>query len=295
LARADTLAFMSLPRGTPDWLKTKVRDYFQGTTEASYLANWSGKALSFHFGLSDESTNSLDEAHINANAALADHAGIARGMRVLDAGCGVGGTSIWLAKERGAKVVGLTLDPRQAELARGFAKERGVAELTEFHVMDYAATTFAPASFDVVINLESLCHCMDARAYFAHVATLLVPGGRYACMEFFRGSADEELLETVMEGWAMPYWQSMPEIEDSLKAAGFAEVKSIDISAKAIRSAQQMKAMASNSLMLVKLARASGAPEGSPIYEGHVRAAIAAADGIIAGGIPYGMISGLRY
>src|SRR5438552_2384048 len=133
--------------GTPDWLKAKVREYFQATTEASYLANWSGRALSFHFGLSDESTTSLDEAHLNANAELAGYLALSApspGMRVLDAGCGVGGTSIWLAKERGVKVTGLTLDPKQAELAARFAEERGVAPDVTFLVMDYAATTFAP-------------------------------------------------------------------------------------------------------------------------------------------------------
>jgi tocopherol O-methyltransferase len=282
--------------GTPDWLKAKVREYFQGTTEASYLANWSGKALSFHFGLSDASTTSLDEAHLNANAELAGHLALSApspGIRVLDAGCGVGGTSIWLAKERGVKVTGLTLDPKQAELAMRFAEERGVAADVTFHVMDYAATTFAPASFDAAFNLESLCHCVDARAYFAHLMTLLEGGGRYACMEFFRGDGPEDLLKEVMDGWAMPYWQSIDAISTALGDAGFVDVKVSDITPKVRRSAEQMKAMAQNSLMTIKLSRAVGVKDDA-IYEGHVRAAIAASEGLMAGGIRYGVVSGVR-
>lgn len=277
--------------GTPEWLKAKVREYFQGTTEASYLANWSGEALSFHFGLSDASTKSLDEAHLNANRYLADRLGIAAGTRVLDAGCGVGGTSIWLARERGAIVTGLTLDPKQAALAARFAEERGVSSSVTFHVMDYAATTLPHGSFDAVINIESLCHCMDSRAYFAHVKELLAPGGRYGCMEFFRGSASPELLQQVMDGWAMPFWQSQDEVIAALHAAGLEEVESIDVTPMAVRSAEQMKAMASNSLMILKLSRAMDPTKSDPIYEGHVRAGIAAAEGIIGGGIPYGVIT----
>jgi cyclopropane fatty-acyl-phospholipid synthase-like methyltransferase len=279
--------------GTPDWLKAKVREYFQGTTEASYLANWSGRALSFHFGLSDESTQSLDEAHINANAFLADLLELRPGMQVLDAGCGVGGTSIWLARERGLRAIGVTLDPKQAELATQFAAERGVAEAATFHVMDYAATTFEPGSFDAAFNLESLCHCKDSRAYFAHVASLLREDGRYACMEFFRGPLPGDLLREVMEGWAMPYWQSIDEVEEALRSAGFIDVQRVDITPKVVRSAEQMKAMASNSLITMKLSRAMGA-QGNAIYEGHVRAAIAAATGLMSGGITYGVVSGHR-
>ena len=279
--------------GTPDWLKDKVREYFQGTTEASYLANWSGKALSFHFGISDATTTSLDEAHLKANAYLADHLAIGAGTRVLDAGCGVGGTSIWLAKERGAKVDGLTLDPKQASLAEGFAKERGVADAVRFHVMDYAATTFPPASFDVAFNLESLCHCIDSRAYFEHLRSLLVPAGRYACMEFFRGSGSQALIDEVKNGWAMPFWQSMDEVTEALRASGFDDVRAIDITPMVVRSAEQMKAMASNSLVMTKLSRAALGKD-DPIYEGHVRAAIAASEGLMSGGITYGVVSGTR-
>ena len=42
------------------------------------------------------------------NRVLADRAGIRPGQRVLDAGCGVGGSSLWLAEQRGAAVVGIT-------------------------------------------------------------------------------------------------------------------------------------------------------------------------------------------
>jgi cyclopropane fatty-acyl-phospholipid synthase-like methyltransferase len=275
--------------GTPEWLKEKVRAYYQATNESSYLANWSGKALSYHYGLADASTKSLDEAHINSNIYLADHLGIGAGTRVLDAGCGVGGTSLWLAKERGAKVQGITLDPQQVGLANGFAKERGVESSVTFAVMDYMATSFPPRSFDVALNLESLCHCADTRAYFTHLRGILEPGGVYGCMEFFVGTGQPEIVREVMEGWAMPHWQTMPAVIQALEDAGFEDVQATDLTEQVKMSATQMRAMAQNSLLVMKLQRAIDGRDNA-IYEGHVKGAIAAADGLFAGGVTYGFV-----
>ncbi|MGH7749466.1 MAG: SAM-dependent methyltransferase, partial [Candidatus Dormibacteria bacterium] len=65
--------------------------------------------LAVHFGYTDQSTRSHTDALKNMNRVLADRVQIQSGERVLDAGCGVGGSSFWLAKERGAEVVGITL------------------------------------------------------------------------------------------------------------------------------------------------------------------------------------------
>jgi cyclopropane fatty-acyl-phospholipid synthase-like methyltransferase len=279
--------------GTPEWQKDRVRAYYRETNERSYLANWSGKALSFHYGLSDETTTSLDEAHLLSNAYLADALAIGEGTRVLDAGCGVGGTSIWLAEHRRAKLTGLTLDPGQVSLANGFAEARGVASSVAFHVMDYAATTFPEASFDVAFNLESFCHCVDPRGYFEHLLHLLGEGGRYGCMEFFIGSGMPERIEEVKEGWAMPGWQTMEATVEALRSAGFAEVEVTDLGKEVRRSAEQMIAMAKNTLLTMRL---SAAIDGktNPVFEGHVRAAIACSEGLLDGSVTYGFVQGRR-
>jgi cyclopropane fatty-acyl-phospholipid synthase-like methyltransferase len=279
--------------GTPEWQKERVRAYYQETNEKSYLANWSGKALSFHFGLADETTASLDEAHLQSNAYLADRLGIGEGTRVLDAGCGVGGTSIWLANERRAKVTGLTLDPQQVELANRFARERGAQERTTFQVMDYAATSFPPRSFDVALNLESLCHCVDVRAYFEHLHDLLEDGGRYGCMEFFVGNGEPERVKAVMDGWAMPAWTSMSAVETALRAAGFVDVEAVDLTPRVLRSAEQMRAMAKNTMLTMRLSAAVG-EHADPVFEGHVRGAIECCDGLFTGSVTYGFVHGLR-
>jgi cyclopropane fatty-acyl-phospholipid synthase-like methyltransferase len=279
--------------GTPEWLKQKIVAYYEETTEKSYLANWSGAALGLHYGLADETTASLDEAIVNNNRYVADALGVRAGMRVLDAGCGVGGTSIWMAQERGAKMVGVTLEPAQAALGARFAAERGMAERVELHVMDFMATTFEPASFDAAFNIESLCHCADLAGYFAHLRSLLRGGAPYGCMDLFVGDGAAELVAEVREGWSMPNWQSASVVVAALQEAGFEEVRLVDLTAQVRRTAAQVLATASNSQLVIKLDAALGRP-ASAVYQGHVRAAIACSRGLLEGGVTYGYVAARR-
>src|SRR5215204_3165296 len=59
------------------------------------------------------------------------------GDRVLDVGCGWGSFPLWAATRHGARVVGITLSPPQAEKARERAEDAGVADRVEIRVMDY--------------------------------------------------------------------------------------------------------------------------------------------------------------
>ena len=96
-------------------------------TWLDYRLLWlNGRNLSVHFGYADVTTRGHADALLNMNRVLADRAAIWPGERVLDAGCGVGGSSFWLAQERGAEVVGITPVASQVTRARRFAEQRGL-------------------------------------------------------------------------------------------------------------------------------------------------------------------------
>lgn len=61
-----------------------------------------------HFGYWDEHIRSHSESLLNINRVLTNHLGIRSGQRILDAGCGVGGSTIWLAKTYQVEVVSIT-------------------------------------------------------------------------------------------------------------------------------------------------------------------------------------------
>ena len=74
-------------KGTPDSEKQRIIAYYAATTEASYIPNWGGESLGFHFGLADERTGSLAESVGNTNAYLADRAGVCTGSRRTRVAC----------------------------------------------------------------------------------------------------------------------------------------------------------------------------------------------------------------
>jgi len=278
---------------TPDWLKSQICEYYQNTTEQSYLAHWSGTALSLHLGLADENTPSLDAAMNNANAFLADKARIRAGTRVLDAGCGVGGSALWLARERGARVTGVTLEARQVELATRFAQEQGLSDQVTYLCMDYAATSFPEGSFDAVWNLESLSHAFDVDSYLAHARWLLAPGGRFVCMDPFRGdSGDPAAREAMCEGMVLPNLRSVGEVCAALEKLGFEQIEAMDLRREVTRPAAAARAAAQNGQLQARLERELlGTPDGRAA---HRKAAIGTADGIDSGSVVYAYIGATR-
>jgi|TARA_Y100000031_G_scaffold156411_1_gene210845 cyclopropane fatty-acyl-phospholipid synthase-like methyltransferase len=90
----------------------RVKKYYDYTLNL-YKLFWHGDTYAVHYGIWDESTKSLHDALLNANKFLADRTDIKSGEKALDAGCGVGGSAFWLAKKRGAYVVGITISQKK--------------------------------------------------------------------------------------------------------------------------------------------------------------------------------------
>src|SRR5215469_13732559 len=87
----------------------EIRSYYTSTL-ADYKTFWmNSENLSMHFGHGKAPCTSHSVSLIKANEVLADLAQVGEGDRILDAGCGLGGSSMWLAKERRAYITGVAL------------------------------------------------------------------------------------------------------------------------------------------------------------------------------------------
>ena len=86
-------------------------------------------------------------------------AAIRENHHVVDAGCGIGGTAIYLARTRGCTVTGVNLHRVQLEIAQGKAKDAGLERRVGFEYGDCSRhLPFADESIDTVVNIESACH-----------------------------------------------------------------------------------------------------------------------------------------
>ena len=102
-------------------------------------------------------------------------AGVSLAGRILDAGCGAGGTCLSLAEES-ALAVGLDLDARFRGSGTRLAGERGVTN-ARFVQGDGARLPFRDAAFDLVVSHEVVEHVHAAEAYVRECARVLRPGG----------------------------------------------------------------------------------------------------------------------
>lgn len=128
----------------------KTIDYYD-ETHPDYVFFWEiEKNLGIHYGYHDRNHIWHNGAVENMNRVLADIAGIKKGEKVLDAGCGIGGSCIWLAKNIGAEAVGLNVHEGQLRLAEKFAEKNKASHLTKFVKGDFCSMDFPDESFDVV-------------------------------------------------------------------------------------------------------------------------------------------------
>src|ERR1700737_2774808 len=104
---------------------SRISDYYDETW-LDYRMLWlRPENRAIHFGYWDEHTRSHAQSLLDMNRVLATHLGIRSGQRILDAGCGVGGSAIWLAKTYGGEGVGITPVPTQAARPHPSPQERG--------------------------------------------------------------------------------------------------------------------------------------------------------------------------
>jgi cyclopropane-fatty-acyl-phospholipid synthase len=100
------------------------------------------------------------------------------GTRLLDVGCGWGSMAIHAATHYGAHVVGITISPSQAELARQRAADAGVGDLVEIRLQDYRE--LGGETFDAISSVGMSEHVGHANlaTYFSNLRGVLAPQGR---------------------------------------------------------------------------------------------------------------------
>lgn len=210
---------------------SKVIDYYNRTL-VDYKYFWNtpdNKAM--HYGYYDESINDHNSAVLKMNEVVTMLGRVKQGEKVFDAGCGYGGSALYLAKNIGCRVTGLTIVPDQAELATRYAKDAGVSDDVKFEVGDYAHTAYEDKSFDVFWGLESICHAIDKKLVIKEAYRLLNDGGRMIITDYMSRSnfpldkKEQQRMDVVLEGWEMPSLPSADWWASSLKETGFKTVE----------------------------------------------------------------------
>jgi tocopherol O-methyltransferase len=151
---------------------------------------------------------------------LASRANLQKGFKVLDVGCGIGGTSMYLAKEFGCQVTGITISATQVEMANKILKERNIPHC-RFTLMDAEDLAFEDNSFDVVwISgtfcylgnlrcLEALSHFPQKKLFFQNASRVLKEGGKIVIADWFKrehlnDQQSKRFIKPIEDGMLLP-------------------------------------------------------------------------------------------
>ncbi|MEK7638545.1 MAG: class I SAM-dependent methyltransferase [Patescibacteria group bacterium] len=225
--------------------KTLVQKYYDYTRHF-YKWFWHGKTNALHYGFFDDSVTSFKDALVRTISKTVELADIQKNHRVVDLGCGIGGSVFWVAKNIGAHTTGITISGEQHKKALRLRKEYNLENHTEFTVGDFLHTPYSDEQFDRVMSIEALCHGQHvvhevARELFRIVKS----GGRIAIMDGYVGTkqltkSEIEDIKIFEEGLTLVHLITPTAFVDALKEAGFQNVAFTDFTKNILPTTEKM-------------------------------------------------------
>ncbi len=215
-------------------IEDKVRTFYDAGS--GFYSQLFGEHIHDGYYLTGRETR--EKAQENLIKLLVEKAGIRPGSQVLDVGCGLGGSSVWLAKNLGAKTTGITISPVQLEMARKLAEDRKVE--SKFLLMDAQQMEFSQ-SFDIIWLVAALTHFPDQRGFIVRSGKFLNHRGKIA---FFDWTLDEGVTNKasdtgilqVEEGMILSGLHSGNDYLNWLMESGYRITYSEDITARTIQT-----------------------------------------------------------
>ncbi|BAY91899.1 MULTISPECIES: methyltransferase domain-containing protein [unclassified Tolypothrix] len=182
------------------------------------------------------------QAQIDLIEELLHWAEVETAENILDVGCGIGGSSLYLAEKFHAKATGITLSPVQANRATERAQKLNLSDRSQFLVADAQEMPFADNSFDLVWSLESGEHMPNKIKFLQECYRVLKPGGKLIMVTWCHRPIDNapltdderKHLHDIYRVYCLPYVISLPE---------YAAIAN-QISLKNVRTADWSKAVA---------------------------------------------------
>ena len=203
-------------------LKSQIQQFYDASS-GLWEQVWGEHMHHGYYGPTGKEKKDRRQAQIDLIEELLNWAGVEQAKEILDVGCGIGGSSIYLAQKFNARAVGITLSPVQASRATERALEAGLATDVQFQVADALDMPFADETFDFVWSMESGEHMPDKEKFIQECYRVLKPGGTFLMATWCHRpitpatgdlTADErQHLADIYRVYCLPYVISLPEYE----------------------------------------------------------------------------------
>ncbi|XP_050122667.1 tocopherol O-methyltransferase, chloroplastic-like [Malus sylvestris] len=157
---------------------------------------------------------------------------------LVDVGCGIGGSSRYLASKYGANAKGITLSPVQAERANALAAAQGLANQASFQVADALDQPFPDGEFDLVWSMESGEHMLDKAKFVNELVRVAAPGATIIIVTWCHrdlGASEKtlkpdekNLLDRICNSFYLPAWCSTADYLKLLESHSLEDIKAED-------------------------------------------------------------------
>ena len=221
----------------------KKTEQYYDDAQILYNLFWSDKAV--HYGFWNHKTKRLSDALENTNRFVSKLLNLQENDYVLDAGCGVGGSSFSIAGKFGVKVKRITLSNKQIKQAKRNARKLHLDDLVSFEIMDLNKTRFKDKTFTKIFGIESVCYSCSKPAFLKEAYRLLRPDGRIVVVDGFLTKRDltqkeDEIYNKCLLGWKVPSLSHKDDFLDDLRKAGFKNIGFDDKTDEVIPSSRRI-------------------------------------------------------
>ncbi|RWR89652.1 putative tocopherol O-methyltransferase, chloroplastic isoform X1 [Cinnamomum micranthum f. kanehirae] len=162
-----------------------------------------------------------------------------RPRSIVDVGCGIGGSSRYLARKYGAKCHGITLSPVQAQRGNDIAVAEGLADKqVSFEVADALEQPFPDGQFDLVWSMESGEHMPDKTKFVNELARVAAPGATIIIVTWCHRNLlpheeslnpeEEKLLQRICDSYYLPAWCSAADYVKIAQSLSLEDIKTAD-------------------------------------------------------------------
>ncbi|MBP9221788.1 MAG: class I SAM-dependent methyltransferase [Chitinophagales bacterium] len=218
-------------------LNERIRQFYNSSTPL-WLDTWGEHMHHGFYGIDGNIKKENKQAQIDLINEVINWANIKSAHHILDAGCGVGGSSRYLSKKFDASVLGLTLSNVQAAAAEKYNKAQGLENKVSIMVKDMLTLDKKYGQFDLIWSLESAEHIPDKKALLHLFNSLLETKGKCVIVTWCISSSygnltdkQQDLIQKIEKLYHLPPMISLHEYTILMKEAGFINVHSADWSA----------------------------------------------------------------
>jgi sarcosine/dimethylglycine N-methyltransferase len=174
--------------------------------------------------LTPQQLGTLDQFHtrgLAATAELAQLAGIATGMSVLDVGSGVGGPARFLAATYGCRVTGVDLSEPFVDAARYLTERTGQSGQLLFKTASALELPFDDGRFDIVLLQHVAMNISDRARLYHGIRRVLKPSGRFATFDVVLGGGEPHYPLPWARTPATSFLLTINATREAIEPAGF--------------------------------------------------------------------------